>query len=81
MAALVTAVEGVVEVPVPDTGPLLHGVRVGEIGEAVEEGDCQDHCKVSSAALVLDSAHVVGEGLGREVVPVDHMGLVAEAVG
>lgn len=81
VVGLATAVEGAVEALVLDTGPLLHDVPVGEIGEAVEVGDCQDHCTVSSAALVLDLAHVVGEGLGLEVVPVDHMGSVAEAVG
>lgn len=82
MVDLVTEAEVVVVVLlVPDTDPLRHGVREGEIGEAVEEDDCQDHCMVSFAALVLDLAHAVGEGWGHGEVPAGHMDSAAEVVG
>ena len=79
--ALVTAVEVVAGVLVPDMGPSQHDVRVGEIGEVVEVDDCQDHYMVSFAAPVLDLAHAVGEGWGLEEALVDHMDWEVEVVG
>lgn len=81
VVGLVTALEVVAGVLVPDMGPSQHGVRVGEIGEVVEVDDCQGHYMVSFAAPVLDLAHAVGEGWGLEEVLVDHMDWAVEAVG
>lgn len=65
---------------VPDIGPLERGARVGEIGEVVEVDDSQDHCMVSSAALVWDLVHAVEEGWGLAGVLADHMDSAAEVV-
>jgi hypothetical protein len=82
VVALVTVGEVAAGVRILGMDPLLHGVReeIGEeeIGEEVGVGDCQGHCTVSFAGLVLDWEHVVVEGWDLEGALVDHMDLVAE---